>query len=52
VLEIAAAEAGEVRPFSGETRPFILPGYRFRAIDLLLTNFHLPAGRCSCWSPP
>jgi S-adenosylmethionine:tRNA ribosyltransferase-isomerase len=38
----AAAESGEVRPFSGETRLFIFPGYRFRAIDLLLTNFHLP----------
>jgi S-adenosylmethionine:tRNA ribosyltransferase-isomerase len=42
LLESAAAETGEVRPFSGETRLFILPGYRFRAIDLLLTNFHLP----------
>jgi S-adenosylmethionine:tRNA ribosyltransferase-isomerase len=42
LLESAATEDGEVRPFSGETRLFILPGYRFRAIDLLLTNFHLP----------
>jgi len=42
LLESAAAETGEVREFSGETRLFILPGYRFRAIDLLLTNFHLP----------
>ena len=42
LLESAAAETGEVAPFSGETRLFILPGYRFRAIDLLLTNFHLP----------
>ena len=42
LLESAAAENGEVRPFAGETRLFILPGYRFRAIDLLLTNFHLP----------
>ncbi|HEV2099886.1 MAG TPA: tRNA preQ1(34) S-adenosylmethionine ribosyltransferase-isomerase QueA [Stellaceae bacterium] len=42
LLETAAAETGEVRPFSGETRLFILPGYKFRAIDLLLTNFHLP----------
>ena len=42
LLESAAAETGEVRPFSGETRLFILPGYRFKAIDLLLTNFHLP----------
>ena len=42
LLESAAAETGEVRPFAGETRLFILPGYRFRAIDMLLTNFHLP----------
>ena len=42
LLESAAAENGEVRPFAGETRLFNLPGYRFRAIDLLLTNFHLP----------
>ena len=42
LLESAAAETGEIRPFAGETRLFILPGYRFRAIDLLLTNFHLP----------
>ena len=42
LLESAAAETGAVAPFTGETRLFILPGYRFRAIDLLLTNFHLP----------
>jgi S-adenosylmethionine:tRNA ribosyltransferase-isomerase len=42
LLETAAAETGEVRPFAGETRLFILPGYHFRAVDLLLTNFHLP----------
>jgi len=42
LLESAAAETGEVRPFAGDTRLFIFPGYRFRAIDLLLTNFHLP----------
>ena len=42
LLESATAESGEMREFSGETRLFILPGYRFRAIDLLLTNFHLP----------
>ena len=29
-------------PFAGETSLFITPGYRFRAVDLLLTNFHLP----------
>jgi len=42
LLESAAAETGDIRPFRGETRLFILPGYRFRAIDVLLTNFHLP----------
>ncbi len=42
LLESAAAESGAVAEFSGETRLFILPGYRFRAIDLLFTNFHLP----------
>jgi S-adenosylmethionine:tRNA ribosyltransferase-isomerase len=42
LLESAAAETGEVMPFAGATRLFILPGYRFKAIDLLLTNFHLP----------
>jgi S-adenosylmethionine:tRNA ribosyltransferase-isomerase len=42
LLESAAADSGEMREFRGETGLFILPGYRFRAIDLLLTNFHLP----------
>jgi S-adenosylmethionine:tRNA ribosyltransferase-isomerase len=42
LLESAASEAAELRPFAGETRLFILPGFRFRAIDMLLTNFHLP----------
>jgi S-adenosylmethionine:tRNA ribosyltransferase-isomerase len=42
LLESAAAECREVRPFAGETRLYILPGYRFRAVDMLLTNFHLP----------
>jgi S-adenosylmethionine:tRNA ribosyltransferase-isomerase len=42
LLESSAAETGEVQPFAGETRLFILPGYRFKAVDLLLTNFHLP----------
>jgi S-adenosylmethionine:tRNA ribosyltransferase-isomerase len=37
-----AAQTGELRPFCGDTRIFIYPGYRFRAIDRLLTNFHLP----------
>ena len=40
-LESAAA-GGELRPFNGDTRLFIRPGYRFRVVDLLITNFHLP----------
>jgi len=40
-LESAAA-AGELRPYSGDTRLFIFPGYRFRVVDALITNFHLP----------
>ena len=42
ILETAAEEAGRLRPFSGETDIFITPGYRFRAVDALITNFHLP----------
>ena len=42
LLESAAGEDGELRPFEGETAIFITPGYRFRAVDALLTNFHLP----------
>lgn len=42
LLESAAGEGGEVRPFEGDTDIFITPGYRFRAVDGLLTNFHLP----------
>ncbi len=42
LLESAADETGQVHPFSDETDIFITPGYRFRAVDLLLTNFHLP----------
>jgi S-adenosylmethionine:tRNA ribosyltransferase-isomerase len=41
-LESAAAEDGTVRPGTGRTELFIYPGYRFRAVDALLTNFHLP----------
>jgi len=42
LIESAADESGEIRPFAAETALFITPGYRFRAIDVLLTNFHLP----------
>jgi S-adenosylmethionine:tRNA ribosyltransferase-isomerase len=42
LLESAAAEDGELSAFSGETALFITPGYRFRAVDAMLTNFHLP----------
>jgi S-adenosylmethionine:tRNA ribosyltransferase-isomerase len=41
-LESAAAATGSLEPFSGETTLFIRPGYRFRVVDALLTNFHLP----------
>ena len=41
-LESAAGEDGLVRPCSGDTDIFIYPGYRFRVLDALLTNFHLP----------
>ena len=42
LLESAAREDGTVAPFSSETDLFITPGYRFRAVDALMTNFHLP----------
>jgi S-adenosylmethionine:tRNA ribosyltransferase-isomerase len=42
VLESAADGQGRIQPFSAETSIFITPGYRFRAIDALMTNFHLP----------
>jgi S-adenosylmethionine:tRNA ribosyltransferase-isomerase len=42
LLESAANEDGTIRPFEGDTAIFITPGYRFRAIDGLMTNFHLP----------
>jgi S-adenosylmethionine:tRNA ribosyltransferase-isomerase len=41
-LESAARPDGLIDPFDGETDIFITPGYRFRAVDMLLTNFHLP----------
>ena len=42
LLESAAAEDGTICPFAGDTSIFITPGYRFRAIGGLMTNFHLP----------
>jgi S-adenosylmethionine:tRNA ribosyltransferase-isomerase len=42
LLESAARDDGTVMPFAGETALFITPGYRFKAVDRLLTNFHLP----------
>jgi S-adenosylmethionine:tRNA ribosyltransferase-isomerase len=42
LVESAAAEDGIIRPFEGDTDIFITPGYRFKAIDGLMTNFHLP----------
>ncbi|MFZ5608967.1 MAG: tRNA preQ1(34) S-adenosylmethionine ribosyltransferase-isomerase QueA [Pseudomonadota bacterium] len=42
LLESAAREDGTLRSFAGETDIFITPGYRFRAVDGLFTNFHLP----------
>ena len=41
LLETAASDS-KIKSFSGETDIFVTPGYRFRAVDLLLTNFHLP----------
>ena len=42
LVESAADQAGVIHPFAAETAIFITPGYRFRAADLLMTNFHLP----------
>ncbi len=42
LLESAARATGELRPFMGDTDIFITPGFRFRVVDLLMTNFHLP----------
>lgn len=42
LIESAAGEDGVIRPFEGDTDIFITPGYRFRGIDGLMTNFHLP----------
>ena len=42
LLESAASDEGALVPFAGETALFITPGYRFRTVDAMLTNFHLP----------
>lgn len=42
LVESAASENGKVNEFDGETDLFILPGYKFKAVDMLITNFHLP----------
>ncbi len=42
LIESAARFDGTIQPYDGETALFITPGYRFKAVDLMLTNFHLP----------
>lgn len=42
LLESAASDEGKIQPFEGDTAIFITPGYRFKAVDGLITNFHLP----------
>ena len=42
LLETATAKDGRIRPWSGDTDIFITPGYRFKIVDMLVTNFHLP----------
>jgi S-adenosylmethionine:tRNA ribosyltransferase-isomerase len=42
LIESATDDEGVIRPFAGETALFITPGYRFRAVDVMMTNFHLP----------
>ena len=42
LLESAAAASGDIRAFCGETDIFMTPGYEFRAVDAMITNFHLP----------
>jgi S-adenosylmethionine:tRNA ribosyltransferase-isomerase len=42
VLESVTDDEGRIQPFVGETSIFITPGYRFKAVDVLMTNFHLP----------
>ena len=42
LIESAADDSGQIQPFAGDTAIFITPGYRFKAVDGLMTNFHLP----------
>ena len=42
LIESAADDEGQIQPFDGDTAIFITPGYRFKAVDGLMTNFHLP----------
>ncbi len=42
LIESAAGDDGQIQPFEGDTAIFITPGYRFKAVDVLMTNFHLP----------
>lgn len=42
ILESACADNGQMQAFSGDTSIFITPGYRFKCVDMLMTNFHLP----------
>ncbi len=42
ILESVADENGHLKPFVGDTGIFITPGYRFKIVDRLMTNFHLP----------
>jgi S-adenosylmethionine:tRNA ribosyltransferase-isomerase len=41
-IESAADDNGHIKPFSGDTSLFVTPGYRFKAVDVMMTNFHLP----------
>jgi S-adenosylmethionine:tRNA ribosyltransferase-isomerase len=41
-LESASRDDGEIKPFTGDTDIFIYPGYKFRSVDAMITNFHLP----------
>src|SRR5690606_17876498 len=42
MCQTPANPAGQLQPYAGESRLFILPGYRIRSVDAMITNFHLP----------